>query len=395
MAETCVYNVKLKYKLPFEERTRYRANENRVARFIEHMSEEVPEGEEAKWAIETTPEVAEDFAGAENIEYIEEAVVDEAFGPIENGVDRDQRVMNRTRGLKKGPLTPLMMVPDTGATENAYVKSRELARWTWFSDDARDRNSHGSWCLGAATAPEPGRFVISAKTLGDNGSGLNSYTIAALYQFARLCRDRGVPGVASASLGSNTPSNAYRDAIAFCASVNVAVIAAAGNQSRRDGVSSPAMYCTSVGAHDRNYAAASFSNRNATHTLPDGYALGVSVNGIGGTKTGSSMGCPGVAFAVWYAMSRGMSAGVVRTALRSHNAGGGRVLDGGRLMALAGKDEPAPTPEPKPDTKPDTGTMYRIFAAKRQRGAFRQLPGALETLGEMVDEHGEATITKS
>jgi hypothetical protein len=366
----------------------------------------VPVGGEARYSVALTDEGFEAFTRASNLLDIEEAAIDEAFGPIENGVDRDQRVMNRTRGLSKGRITPLLMVADTGDTSNAYVANRRLARWTWFGDDGMGRNSHGPWCLGSATAPEPGKFVISAKVLGDNGSGPNSHGIAALYQFARLCRDRKVPGVASLSLGSNSSSNAYRDAIAFCASVNVAVIAAAGNQSRRNGISFPAAYCTSVGAHDRNYAAASFSNRNAAHTLPDSYALGVSVNGIGGVKSGSSMATPATAMAVWYAMSRGMRSGVVRNAARSHNAGNGRVLDGGRLMALAPKDD-APVTEPPvteppvtepPVTEPPPGgerldALYRVFAPD-QKGAFAQKTGAIALTGKLLDERNEVTIRK-
>lgn len=351
-------------------------------------NESVPVGGEARYSVELTSEGFEAFTRASNALEIEEAVVDEAYedgesdsqAAIFNGVDRDQLTLNRTISLKAGNLKPLLMVADTGDTGNAYVANRRLARWTWFNDDGLGRNTHGPWCLGSATPPEPGRFVVSAKVLGDNGSGLNSYGVAALYRFARLCRDRKVPGVASLSLGSRSASNAYRDAIAFCVAHNVAVVAAAGNDSRRDGISFPAAYCTSIGAHDRRYAAANFSNRNAAHTLPDVYALGVAVNGIGGVKSGTSMGCPGFARAIWYAMSRGMRSGVVRSSARSHNAGNGRVLDGGRLMALAPKDEPPDEAEPeKPETpgavkgwrvkargvEPDTQLGYYEVAANR------------------------------
>ncbi len=63
------------------------------------------------------------------------------------------------------------------------------------------------------------------------------------------------------------------------------------------------------------------------------------------------MATPIVARAVAVAMSRGMKAGAVEAALRSHN-GSTRVLDAEKLSP---KDEPAPkpvTPEPAPTPAP-------------------------------------------
>jgi subtilisin family serine protease len=336
MPEPRIYNVKLAYKLPFEERTRYRENEDRIARWIEHMSEEVPVGEPVEWAVETTPEVAEEFSRAENLEWIEEAPTDHAFGRLYHGTDYDALKLNGLLKLSAGRLSPLLMVADTGATRRPYVWSRLREKWTWFEDDAMDRQGHGSHCLGAATPPVNGKFVVSAKVLGDNGSGSSAYTVAALYRFARLCRDERRPGVASLSLGSNYPSQAYQDAIRFAESVNVAVVAAAGNDGRRDGISYPAHYCISVGAHDRSYGAASFSNRSADHDLPDCYALGVDVLGLSPNErnvkmSGTSMATPLAARALLYAASGGIRAGSFRSLARNHN-GAARILSGKRIQ---------------------------------------------------------------
>lgn len=324
-----LYNVKCR-KIEPENRDTYSAH---AGEFIEHSGGEdgwdVEVGGEARYAVALDEAGVEAFREASNLLDLEEAATDEAYGAIRDGVDSDMLLMHNMRDLEAGPIKPLLMVADTGDTTAAYVRNRMLDSWTWFADTV-GRNTHGPWCLGAATPPELGKFVVSAKVLGDNGSGANSNGIAALYRFARFCRDRGVPGVASLSLGSRSPSNAYRDAVAYCISQNVAVIAAAGNDSRRDGISFPGVYASSVGANDRNWKSAGFSNRNASHSLPDCYALGVNVNGIGGSKSGTSMATPGVARAVWYAMSRGMRASSVETRLRTH--GSGRTLDASRLM---------------------------------------------------------------
>lgn len=350
--ELKLYNVATTHKLPYEERDVARAHIMEEA-WMEQMSEEVPEGEPTHYAVWLDDSGAEAFSGASNLEYLEEAAEDHVSGAIRDGVDIDQLTLNKTLDLEKGSVSPLMMVADTGATEHPYVKSRELERWTWFKDSGTDRHSHGSWCLGSATPPEPGRFVVSAKVLGDNGSGANSNGIAALYRFARLCRDRGVPGVASLSLGSNTPSQAYRDAVEYCLSQNVAVFAAAGNDGRRNGVSYPGAYAISIGAHDRDFGAASFSNRNASHSLPDGYSFGVQVNGLGlggrtSVKSGSSMSVPAHARAGWYSMSHGFEAKRMKNLVRRHN-GKGRILDGTKMVAAANK---TPSKTPKKPTKP-------------------------------------------
>ncbi len=347
-----LYNCKVR-KIAPEERDVYAAW---AGEFVEHRGGEdgydIPVGGEARYAVELSEEGAEAFRAASNLLEIEEAATDEAYD-VRRGVDRSALTLHRLLPqLDLGGKGVLTMVADTGASRVGWLADRVESVWTWFSDDGMDRNGHSVWCGGAAV-PGEGRLVF-AKVLGDNGSGSNSYGIAALNRFARLCRDRRVPGVASLSLGSRNPSSAYKDAVDFCVASNVAVVAAAGNESRRDGISYPGVYAASVGAMDYHGQAAGFSNRDASHSLPDCYAVGVGVPGLpnGRRMSGTSMATPIVARAVAVAMARGMKAGAVEAALRSHN-GSTRVLDAGKLMPK--KDSPAPEPEtpaPAPTPKP-------------------------------------------
>ncbi len=359
MPEKRMYNCKVR-KIEPEDRDVY---QRFASSFVEHRGgedgESVEVGEEARYAVELSDEGAEAFRAASNLLEIEEAATDEAYD-VRRGVDRNALTLHRLLpDLDLGGRGVLVMVADTGASRVGWLASRVETVWTWFSDDGMDRHGHSVWCGGAAV-PGQARLVF-AKVLGDNGSGPSSYGIAALNRFARLCRDRRVPGVASLSLGSSSPSSAYKDAVDFCLANNVAVVAAAGNGSRRDGISFPAVYAASVGAMDYQARAAGFSNRDASHSLPDCYAVGVGVPGLpdGRRMSGTSMATPIAARAVAVAMARGMKAREVKAALRSHN-GSARVLDAARL---APKDGPAPRPEnPTPvtlePTAPESGGLF-------------------------------------
>lgn len=285
-------------------------------------------GETARYSVELDEAGVEAFRRASNLEYIEESATDHASGDVQRGVDRDALELHKilTRdGLGNGVL---VMVADTGATSAAWVRSRLAEKWTWFADDAMDRNGHGTWCLGAAIPG--GAEAVSAKVLGDNGSGANSNGIAALYRFARLCLARKVKGVASLSLGSNSPSQAYKDAVDFCFASGVVVVAAAGNDGRRDGISYPGVYAVSAGAMDYAGGAADFSNRGDEE--PDVYAAGVNVPGLPGGKkmSGTSMATPIVARATAIALSGGLEVKRARKRLANHG-GKSRILNAGKL----------------------------------------------------------------
>lgn len=363
MPEKKLYNVKVR-KIEPEDRTTFR---ERAGAFVEHRGGEdgydIPVGGEARYAVELDAAGAEAFRNAGNLLEIEEAAIDEAYD-VRRGVDRNALTLHKLLpSLDLGGGGVMVLVADTGASRVGWLASRVEEVWTWFSDDGMDRNGHAVWCGGAAVPG--GAKLIFAKVLGDNGSGANSYGVAALNRFGRLCRDRKAPGVASLSLGSSSPSSAYKDAVDFCVANNVAVIAAAGNDSRRNGISYPAVYAASVGAMDYQGRAAGFSNRNASHSLPDCYAVGVGVPGLPNSRrmSGTSMATPIAARAVAVAMSRGMPARHAKVALRSHN-GSGRVLDAGKLLPKG--EAPRPEPEPEPPTD-EPEALYRV-----QVGSFRR-----------------------
>lgn len=108
------YNAKVK-KIRPEERDVYRSH---AGGYVElhggDDGESVEVGGLAWYSVELDEAGAAAFGEASNLVELEEAAVDTVCGAIENGVDVDQRKLNRTRGVPKGPITPLLMVADTG-----------------------------------------------------------------------------------------------------------------------------------------------------------------------------------------------------------------------------------------------------------------------------------------
>lgn len=369
------YNVFVSEKIPHDARDT--AHEHMPEGcWIEHHSEEVGEGQPARYGALLTERGAEAFANASNCEAIEEARLDEAFGeaevsegeapavpapnvpdlePVESqfaassvqthGVDREVLEFCKFFGAGGGVGKDVyVMVADTGYRHSRYLAGKIVERWTWFGDDGADRHGHGFWVSGAAV-PQ-GAKLVSAKVLGDDGRGYNTFGIAALYRFARLCRDRGAFGVANFSLGGGSEvDRGYEEAGRFALANGVLPIAATGNNSWRDKISAPAngLSFLSVGAIDhRANEIADFSNRRPGHG-PEIYAPGVRVGGQGGVMSGTSMATPivtrGAVRAIGLPKVNANRARrlVIATGVRKNRYGGAGVLDVTRLIGRAKK----------------------------------------------------------
>lgn len=345
MSEKRLYIVNLLYKLPPSDRTVYRAHADAEDFVDMHASENRELDEPAVYAQWLDDEGVEAFRQASNFAKIEEAQRTHKIGPDIDTPDpsdpaeafpeyaaADASVAEEVARLgvehavldfhnfdeARGPQGEgvIVGVGDTGYREWAYTGPRFIEAWD-FSDSGHpdDMDGHGSWCQGAAV-PVNGRFV-SGKVLGDDGSGWNAWTMAFIRRFTDYCQERELPGVISLSLGGGGYSSAYEDAARYATERGVIIVAAAGNESQRDHISSPANCPSilSVGAmshHDGSIA--SFSNRATAPPEPDIYAAGVRVAGQGeGLWSGTSMATPLVARAAARAMGlNGATVGSVK-----------------------------------------------------------------------------------
>lgn len=314
--------VKLAYKEPPSSRRVYRAVCDPADWQDLHDSEDVEIGEPARygqWLSDDEVRRIREMRPA-NLEYMEPAVEVRAVGDVEEtnddvleagllkyGVDR--RALEFHGFFDDLPYNGrgvYVMVADTGYTDHPYLRGRVKHIWE-FTGEGRDgltRNMHGPWSLGAALPADA--IGVSAKVLRESGSGTSNDIIASWMRFKKLCAEAKAKGVVSCSIGGpDLPIRAYSDAATDLYAHGIIVVAASGNDGRRNGIDAPAnsAYVVSVGAHDWNGYAADFANRAADWSKPDLWACGVQVYGIGGYMSGTSMATPLVARAAANAQS--------------------------------------------------------------------------------------------
>lgn len=187
-------------------------------------------------------------------------------------------------------------------------------------ESAQDGNGHGTHCIGTAAGPSvPGTLprygiagdaeIYAGKVISDRGRGSDGSVLAGLnWAIGNGCR------IVSMSLGTATqPGQAYSQVYESVAqralAANTLLIAAAGNESRRDqGQINPVGHpanCPSVmavGAVDSDMQIANFSTRG---TGGNGGAIDLVAPGVDvystippstrGHMSGTSMACPHVA----------------------------------------------------------------------------------------------------
>ncbi len=178
--------------------------------------------------------------------------------------------------------------------------------------DPRDDNGHGTHCAGIAAADGNNGLDISGlcrqagimavKFLDADGSGYSADAVAAIYY--AVANDARV---ISNSWGGGSYSKALEEAIAYAASMDVIVVAAAGNDNW-DIPQYPAYYegVIAVAATNSNDQKAPFSNFgdwvdiaapgvDILSLLADGTGAGTIYDDYTTVASGTSMACPHVA----------------------------------------------------------------------------------------------------
>jgi len=178
-----------------------------------------------------------------------------------------------------------------------------------YVDNIRDdNNGHGTHCAGTIGGSSVGlaRYarMVAVRVLNGAGSGTNSGVISGVNYCCTSYRQRGVPSVASMSLGGGF-NTAMNNAVAALVSCGVTTAVAAGNDNANACNYSPAstptaitVGATSTDASNRDIRS-SFSNYgNCVDVFAPGsniYSCGITSNTAYSTLSGTSMACPHVA----------------------------------------------------------------------------------------------------
>ena len=213
---------------------------------------------------------------------------------------------------------------------NGYVD--DVRGWDFASSDNNpdDGNGHGTHVAGIIAADNNGTgatgvaydaSIMAVRVLGSDGSGTESAVAAGIRYAAQNGAD-----IINLSLGGSFSSVIYA-ALQYAASLNVLVVAAAGNEyastpSNPARSSATLSNVISVGAYSSSNSLASFSNDVGSSGAVQVDAPGVNVystylNGRYATFSGTSMAAPHVAGLAALALSANstLTASQLRTAI--------------------------------------------------------------------------------
>jgi len=286
---------------------------------------------------------------------------------------------------------------------NGYVD--DVRGWDFVNSDnnPNDDNAHGTHCagiIGAAGNNSKGIVgvnwkvkILPCKFLDAEGSGSTLDAAEAI----RYAADIGVD-VMSNSWGGGPSTRTLQDAIVYAKDKGILFVAAAGNESNDNDVSSsyPANYnienVISVAATDQNDVLASFSNYGLTvHLAAPGVSiLSTTPNNTYQRFSGTSMATPYVAGAAALVKAQG---NISLAALKQRILGGvdkvssltGKVATGRlnleKCLNPSATEPPPDTPPSNPPTTPPAGKCggqsaswigYTVFALVLSRRFFLQ-----------------------
>lgn len=286
--------------------------------------------------------------------------------------------------------------------------------------DPHDDHGHGSHCAGIVGARGNNGVgvvginwqvgILPVKALDSGGSGSNA-DVAAGIEYAV---DRGA-SIVSLSLGSDSPSSAIENAIAYARTHGVLVVAAAGNswsdidQNPTYPASYPDENLIAVAATNANDGLAYFSNFSAVSVDVGAPGEDIESTVLGSNYdyySGTSMATPYVAGLA--ALVKSVAPSVSYTELREVifasvdqlPALNGKTVTGGRVNAnsavnLALTGGPYPTPNPDPTPRSDNGNPgdENILTLRKRRVYSRLImSGHVRSAARIPIEGEEVTL---
>lgn len=190
----------------------------------------------------------------------------------------------------------LVGVADTGIDLNHRELAGRIAGARTFAGKSEfDGNGHGTHVAttiaGETVGVAPRAKIVSAKVLRDNGAGSSEDVARGIDWLVGMgCQ------VINLSLGGSQDDPYTREAVHRAIAAGVLVFAATGNE-RASRVGFPAQHCVGVGAVDRKFRLADFSNRGKDVDLV-GYGVSI-LAGVPGNQyavmSGTSMAAPFIA----------------------------------------------------------------------------------------------------
>lgn len=197
-----------------------------------------------------------------------------------------------------------VMIIDTGFTDHPELEDAMVSDKckSFLSDEVfiNDRNGHSTHCSGIVAARDndmgmvgvaPKCNLITVKVLGEDGTG-DFDAIKDALRYAKKVK----PHLISMSLGASVYDEELHQLVKDLYEMNIPIIAAAGNDGRKDAVNYPGKFpeVICITAFDKNGKPASF---NSTGSETDFSAPGVSIystwlNKEYATLSGTSMATP-------------------------------------------------------------------------------------------------------
>ncbi|MDD5700924.1 MAG: S8 family serine peptidase [Dehalococcoidales bacterium] len=339
-------------------------------------------------------EKVRDYNSDPSVEYAEPDYIARAIGAPDDPHFIDQWSLDRIQApeaweVSTGNSEIRIAILDTGIDKDHEDLAAKIVSAQNFTDSRTvdDLYGHGTHVAGiAAAVANNGTGVaglacdsslMNMKVLGDNGEGYNSWIIGGIIHAA----DNGAR-VINLSLGNDSPSALFEDAVNYAWSKGAVVVAAAGNKSNSSPFY-PAYYsnCIAVAATDQYDIRAHFSTygnwvdlaapgAHIYSTLPNHECV-VSSDMNYGYLSGSSMAAPlvaGLAALVWDS-SYGVSNASVRSRIEASAdpvSGTGIYWHYGRINALRASEAigvPAVTTSPATNTASTSATFNGNLAS--------------------------------
>ncbi len=228
---------------------------------------------------------------------------------IDTGVDYSHRDLQSNMWVNEAELNGINGQDDD---KNDYIDDIYGYNFIYNNSDPADDHGHGTHCAGIVAARGNNNLdiagicwstkIMALKFLGSSGEGTTADVVLALYYAVENGAD-----IISNSWGSNSESNALKDAIDYAQSQGVILVAAAGNNNSNSphypGGYENVLSVTATDADDNKWSLSNYGDWvdiaapgvDILSLKADGTSQGVSYNPSTAILSGTSMAAPHIA----------------------------------------------------------------------------------------------------